>query len=97
MKDLGIFRLMKKKAQEPVISVFTLVEVYQVKRDMAPGLLQMLTFATTEWMFHEGRFWFSRRNHFLTEHSKDAMCCLERYLSFLLLKEIEVEMILSEM
>lgn len=76
VEGLGLFRLKKRKPRN-LWYLFILIKVYQVKRDMASGLLQTLTFATTEWMFHEGRFWFNISNSFLIEYSKDVMSCLE--------------------
>lgn len=49
----------------------------------------MLTFATTNWMFHEGRFKLNIRKNFLAEASKDAISFLEKYLKFTSLKEIQ--------
>lgn len=42
----------------------------------------MLTFTITEWMFHEGRFWFSIRKNFPTEHSEGAMGCSREVFKF---------------
>lgn len=84
LKDLGMFRLKKRKLRNLLcLSSHTWKRV-RYKRGVIAVLLQSLTSAATEWMVYEGRFQFSVGKNFLREHSKDAMGCLKGYLSFLL-------------